>query len=73
MKLVENLVYFANNTSIHGVVHIAKEKSSTAKRITWLIIFILSMLYASIQIGEEINCKYMIKIYIVYTDTLGRL
>ena len=63
MKLLDNLTHFANNTSIHGLVHIAKKSSSTAKRIAWLIIFILSMLYAGIQIGFEIECKYITQLY----------
>ena len=59
MRLVENVRKFAMETSIHGLLHIAKPSSSTAKRITWLILFTLSMLYASIQIGYEAMCKYI--------------
>ena len=56
MKLIDNLTHFANNTSIHGLVYIAKKSSSKAKRITWFVIFILSMIYAGTQIAEEAKC-----------------
>ena len=59
MKLIENLTHFSNNTSIHGLVHIAKKSSSKAKRITWFVIFILSMIYAGTQIAEEAKCKHL--------------
>ncbi len=63
MKLVENLNHFANNPSIHGLVHIAKKSSSNAKRIAWFVIFVLSMVYAGIQIIAEARCKYIFQIY----------
>ena len=59
MKLVDNLTGFANNTSIHGLVQIAKKSSSNAKRIAWFIIFVLSMVYAGFQIAAEVKCKYV--------------
>ena len=58
MKLVENFTYFANTTSIGGLLHIAKKSSSTAKRFTWLVIFVLTMIYAGTQIAEEAKCKH---------------
>ena len=58
MYLVENLTNFANNTSIQGLVHIANKKSTKAKRFTWFIIFVLSLMYAGTQIAEEVKCKH---------------
>ena len=66
MKLFENLTHFANNTSIHGLVYIAKKSSSAAKRITWFVLFLLSMIYAGNQIAEEVKCKFMIQ-YVHFT------
>ena len=61
MKLFENLTNFANNTSIHGLVYIAKKSSSATKQITWFVLFLLSMIYAGNQIAEEVKCKFKIQ------------
>ena len=53
----ENLREFANGTSIHGFIHIAKKSSSNAKRIAWFLIFIGVMMYAGIQISSEVKCE----------------
>ena len=66
MKLFENLTDFANNTSIHGLVYIAKKSSPASKRITWFVLFLLSMIYAGNQIAEEVKCKFMNQ-YVHYT------
>ena len=58
MYLVDNLTEFSNNTGIHGLAQIAKETSSKAKRFTWFIIFVLSLIYAGTQIAEEVKCKH---------------
>ena len=58
MRLVDNLVKFANETSIGGFVHIAKSSSSKTKRITWFLIFCLSIIYAGFQIKDEVKCKF---------------
>ncbi len=59
MKLVENLIEFANWTSIHGFVHMAKSSSSKAKRIAWFLIFTGVMIYAGMQIASEAKCEYI--------------
>ena len=59
MKLVENLTEFANWTSIHGFVHMAKSSSSKAKRIAWFLIFTGVMIYAGMQIASEAKCEYI--------------
>ena len=72
MKLIENLTHFANNTSIHGLVQIAKKSSSKAKRITWFVIFILSMIYAGTQIAEEAKCKSLVSVSLAIDFLLWR-
>ena len=57
MKLVENLTKFANGTSIHGFVHMAKSSSSKAKRIAWFLVFTGVMIYAGTQIADEVKCE----------------
>ena len=64
MKLAENLTYFAENTSIHGLVQIAKASSSVQKRLIWLVIFVLSMIYAGTQIAEEAKCKHITEVFL---------
>ena len=56
MKLVESLTKFSNNTSIHGLVFIANSRS-IAKKITWLFLFVLSLMYAGFQIASEAHGK----------------
>ena len=70
MKLAENLTYFAENTSIHGLVQIAKKSSSMQKRLIWLVIFVLSMIYAGTQIAEEAKCKHITEGFIFTLDTV---
>ena len=60
MKLVDNLVKFANETSIGGLVQIAKSSSSKTKRITWFLLFCSSIMYAGFQISDEVKCKYTV-------------
>ena len=70
MKLAENLTYFAENTSIHGLVQIAKKSSSMQKRLIWFVIFVLSMIYAGTQIAEEAKCKHITEGFIFTLDTV---
>ena len=58
MRLIDNLIKFAKETSIHGFVQIADSSSSKIKRISWFIIFCSSLLYARYQISDEVRCKY---------------
>ena len=57
MKIVENITKFAKETSIHGFVHMANSTSTKAKRITWFLLFMSSLIYAGVQISEEAKCK----------------
>ena len=60
MKLVENLAAFAGETSIHGLIYIAKSPSK-AKRIAWFFLFSASLAYALTQISYEAKCKLIHK------------
>ena len=76
MKLVDNLVKFANETSIGGLVQIAKSSSSKTKRITWFLLFCSSIMYAGFQISDEVICKYIylfkdLKCLSIKTDFFG--
>ena len=56
MKLVENLTAFANETSIHGLIYIAKSPSK-AVRIAWFFIFTAALMYAFVRISYDAKCK----------------
>ena len=58
MRLIENLIKFAKETSIHGFVQMANASSSKVKRITWFVLFCSSLIYARYQISDEVKCKY---------------
>ena len=55
MKLVENLTAFFEVTSIHGLNYIWKASSptNTIVRLTWLVLFLVSLTYAAIMISYE--------------------
>ena len=53
MKLVENLIAFGQESSIHGLNFIAKRSYSNVVRITWLGLFMGALSYAVIQISYE--------------------
>ena len=53
MKLVENLIAFGQESSIHGINFIAKPSYSNAVRITWFGLFMGALSYAVIQISYE--------------------
>ena len=59
MKLAENLAAFASETSIHGLNYIAKPSSSRAVRITWFFLFMGALMYALVQISDEVKCKFV--------------
>ena len=48
---------FCQNTSIHGLSSIVDAKSSLIKRIAWFVIFVISLLYAGIQLKENVDSK----------------
>ena len=58
MRLVDNLIKFAKETSIHGFVQMANSSSSKMKRMSWFILFCSSIIYARYQISDEVKCKY---------------
>ena len=57
MRLFDNLIAFAKETSIHGFVQMANASYSYTKRIAWFILFCISIIYAGFQISDEVKCK----------------
>ena len=57
MGLLQKLTDFANETSIHGVMFMAQSTSSKSRRILWTILFMGSLIYATIQIKSIVECK----------------
>ena len=62
MRLFDNLIAFAKETSIHGFVQMANASYSYAKRIVWFILFCISIIYAGFQISDDVKCKSTINI-----------
>ena len=58
MGILEVLIEFANGTSIHGLNFIVQPKLSTLKRITWAVIFICAMVYATERLKIAIIGNY---------------
>ena len=75
MRLFDNLVEFAKETSIHGFIQMANSSYSNAKRISWFILFCISIIYAGYQISDEVKCKFSFKIYqiLIYSVCCYRL
>ena len=48
---------FCQNTSIHGLRSIVDAKNSLIKRIAWFVMFLISILYAGIQLKENVDSK----------------
>ena len=57
MKLVENLRDFSENTSLHGVNLIGKASLSTTVRLTWCLLFAISLGYGMTMISYEVKGK----------------
>ena len=57
MKLKDNLISFIQNTSLHGVNFIGKESYSTKVRLTWLVLFLISLAYGITMISIEVKGK----------------
>ena len=62
MTVSKLLKDFADGTSIHGLCFMVEKKSSLAKRLTWFLLFLASVVYASVQlktaiIGKTIFCS----------------
>ena len=53
---------FCQNTSIHGLSSIVEAKSSLIKRITWFVIFVISISYAGIQLKGNVDSKLTLSI-----------
>ena len=53
---------FCQNTSIHGLSSIVDTKNSLIKRIAWFVIFVISLLYAGIQLKENVDSKLTLSI-----------
>ena len=58
MGVLDTLTQFAEETSVHGPAYIAQTSSSKAKRVTWLCVFIGSLIYAISQIIFLSECKF---------------
>ena len=54
---------FCQNTSIHGLRSIVDAKNSLIKRIAWFVIFLISILYAGIQLKENVDSKLALSMW----------
>ena len=57
MTVSKLLKDFADGTSIHGLCFMVEKKSSLAKRLTWFLLFLASVVYASVQLKTAIIGK----------------
>ena len=57
MGVVDTLMHFSQETSVHGLVYVGKKSSSKGKRWTWMGLFITSLIYAFVQIKYLSQCK----------------
>ena len=57
MGFLDVLKNFAAKTSIHGLSFIVDPKSSSLKKITWALIFIAAMVYATQQLRLAVICN----------------
>ena len=55
--LMEELKDFCHETSIHGLGQIANTRASGVKRLLWLGLFLVSLLYAGQQLTSSIRSK----------------
>ena len=55
--LMEELKDFCHETSIHGLGQIANTRASGVKRLLWLGLFLVSLLYAGQQLMSSIRSK----------------
>ena len=54
---------FCQNTSIHGLKSIVDAKSSLIKRIAWFVIFVISILYAGVQLKGNVDSKLTLSMW----------
>ena len=66
MGILEILQDFASGTSIHVLGFIVNPKTSKLKKITWAVIFIAAMMYATQELTLSVICNIfdLIKIYL---------
>jgi hypothetical protein len=66
MGILEILQDFASGTSIHVLGYIVNPKTSKLKKITWAVIFIAAMMYATQELTLSVICNIfdLIKIYL---------
>ena len=57
MGLIKELTNFANETSIHGVKYISSA-SSLSRRVIWALLFLGSLIYATVQTMSIVECKF---------------
>ena len=58
MGLSDTLTEFAEGTSLHGLGFVAQTTSSKRKRVTWMCLFLISLVYAISQINYLSQCKF---------------
>ena len=58
MGLIKELTNFANETSIHGVKYISSA-SSLSRRVIWALLFLGSLIYATVQTMSIVECKFV--------------
>ena len=55
MAPLQLLKDFAEATSIHGLSFMVENKTSMAKRLTWFLLFLASVVYATLQLKTAIT------------------
>ena len=68
MGILQVLIEFARGTSIHGLTFIVQRQLPIWKRVTWTLVFIAAMVYATERLHVAIIGKNG-KIYISITNT----
>ena len=58
MGILQKLIDFANETSIHCLSFVVQTSASKLKRLTWAFLFVASLYYASFQLKQAFQCKF---------------
>ena len=58
MTVQKLLKDFADGTSIHGLCFMVEHQASIGKRVTWFLLFLASVVYATVQLKTAITGKW---------------
>ena len=59
--VLQVLKNFAGKTSIHGLGFVVDYRLSVFTRVTWALIFLAAIIWASIQLQFSVTCKLSVK------------